>query len=105
MLGAKKKLVDQERARRRTRTQAILNAKKMVASSLIIQVILSAGALLIFSVSFHDQMPEGEGLTICSCYIVSVLSGRICCGGSKGWMWWGERNKQTRVGRWAAAAM
>jgi hypothetical protein len=47
-------------------------------------------------------MPEGEELTICSYYIVSVLSGRICCGGSKGW---GERNKQTWIGRWAAAAM
>jgi hypothetical protein len=38
----------------------IQNAKKIGSFSLIERVILSAGAMLIFSVSFQiDQMPEG----------------------------------------------
>ena len=36
-------------------------SKKLFAFSMIERVILSAGAMLIFSVSFqYDQMPEGE---------------------------------------------
>jgi hypothetical protein len=46
----------------------------MVASSLIIRVILSAGAMLIFSVlSQNDQMPEGEVLTIGSVQVGHVV--------------------------------
>ena len=38
------------------------NCQKIGSFSLIERVILSAGAMLIFSVSFQiDQMPEGEG--------------------------------------------
>lgn len=41
--------------------QATITMKKIGSFSLIERVILSAGAMLIFSVSFQiDQMPEGE---------------------------------------------
>lgn len=44
--------------------------KKTCSFSLIERVILSAGAMLIFSVSFQiDQMPEGEGYGIDTKYI------------------------------------
>ncbi|KAF0325540.1 hypothetical protein GQ607_007291, partial [Colletotrichum asianum] len=44
------------------RSRCKRNAKKIGSFSLIERVILSAGAMLIFSVSFQiDQMPEGEG--------------------------------------------
>jgi hypothetical protein len=40
---------------------AMVNTKKTVCFSLIVRVILSAGAMLIFSVSFQiDQMPVGK---------------------------------------------
>ena len=45
------------------RTHAKECQKKTLSFSLIERVILSAGAMLIFSVSFQiDQMPEGENL-------------------------------------------
>jgi hypothetical protein len=48
-----------------TRGQASTTAKKNGSFSLIERVILSAGAMLIFSVSFQiDQMPEGEIVVI-----------------------------------------
>jgi hypothetical protein len=41
---------------------------------MIERVILSAGALLIFSVSLqNDRMPEGEGFMAIGYYIVSVV--------------------------------
>ncbi|KAL5359576.1 hypothetical protein BJX96DRAFT_59630 [Aspergillus floccosus] len=50
-----------------------VNAKKKTGSfSLIERVILSAGAMLIFSVSFQiDQMPEGERKNIRMVYMPS----------------------------------
>ena len=46
------------------------NIKKIGSFSLIERVILSAGAMLIFSVSFQiDQMPEGEKFWFISLYI------------------------------------
>ena len=45
---------------------------KIVSFSLIERVILSAGAMLIFSVSFQiDQMPEGKHLILTTTYIPS----------------------------------
>jgi hypothetical protein len=52
-------------------------AKKNLSFSLIERVILSAGAMLIFSVSFQiDQMSEDEVVEIFLTYIVHVV---LCC--------------------------
>ena len=49
--------------------------KKLFAFSLIERVILSAGAMLIFSVSFQfDQMPEGkDSISTCNIYSFAFL--------------------------------
>jgi hypothetical protein len=62
-----------------TRTRALLSPKfpqKNGSFSLIERVILSAGAMLIFSVSFQiDQMPEGERKSNFAVHILMI----VCC--------------------------
>jgi len=65
-----------------------MNKKKTGSFSLIERVILSAGAMLIFSVSFQiDQMPEGNGYRVRMVYML-LTAGM----GSSHWLGWrGER--------------
>jgi hypothetical protein len=56
-------------------------SEKNGSFSLIERVILSAGAMLIFSVSFQiDQTPEGEDVANCRIHIQLLIVGR--CGGA-----------------------